>query len=122
VIYGQRIRRDDGWRRVAASIVLKLTLLFFVRTYCVDANVPYRLMKTGRLAGKMEEIPDSFCLSNVGLAVVLANDKRWKHGAVPIRFRERYGGEPSVKLGKFGEKAFELVRQLKGLTDHSGPE
>jgi hypothetical protein len=27
--------------------------------------------------------------------------------------RERYGGEPSVGLGKFGEKARELLSQLQ---------
>jgi hypothetical protein len=34
---------------------------------------------------------------------------------VPIRFRERYGGEPSVRLGKFGEKARELHMQMRQL-------
>ena len=33
----------------------------------------------------------------------------------PIRFRERYGGEPSVTLGKFGAKAWELIKQISRL-------
>ena len=46
VIYGRRVRRDDGWRRVLASAVLKATLRIFAGVSCVDANVPYRLMRT----------------------------------------------------------------------------
>jgi len=44
------------------------------------------------------------------------NDEMYRrHGSVPIRFRERHGGEPSVTLGKFGEKAHELLSQLRAL-------
>lgn len=115
VIYGDRFKRDDGWRRVIASMVLKITLLVFAGAYCVDANVPYRLMKTRDLPKALDRISDQFFLANVALSVILSKDKSWKHGTVPIRFRERYGGEPSIKLGKFGEKARELIRQLKTL-------
>jgi dolichol-phosphate mannosyltransferase len=114
VVYGFRVRRDDGWRRQAASLVLKLTLLVFARVYCIDANVPYRLMKTEGLESEVRLIPDDFFLSNVALTVRLRR-RGWRQGVVPIHFRERYGGEPTVRLGKFGEKAFELIRQLRAL-------
>lgn len=115
VIYGQRKRRDDGWRRVLASVVLRGTLLLFARANCIDANVPYRLMRTRSLEQSLEAIPADFFLANVGLAVLLRRRSDWRHGAVRIRFRERYGGEPSVRLGKFGSKAFELISQLRAL-------
>lgn len=111
VIYGYRFRRDDGWRRGLASVVLKAVLLVVARAYCIDANVPYRLMSTRRLREVLACIPDEFFLANVALAVLLRR-ARWKEAVVPIRFRERYGGEPSVTLGKFGGKAWELVGQL----------
>jgi glycosyltransferase involved in cell wall biosynthesis len=112
VIYGLRVRRDDGFRRVAASIILKLTLLFFGEVWCADANVPYRLMKTEKLDFILSKIPSEFFLKNVALAVLLKRDN-WSENFIPIHFRERYGGEPSVTLGKFGNKAFELIRQLQ---------
>lgn len=115
VIYGKRVRRDDGWRRVLASQVLRATLLCAAGANCIDANVPYRLMRTERLLGVLDLIPSDFSLANIALAVLLRRDPSWRHGSVPIRFRERYGGEPSVQLGKFGEKASELVRQLATL-------
>lgn len=115
VIYGLRVRRDDGWRRIVASQVLRATLLLAAGANCVDANVPYRLMKTAKLEPKLRAIPADFFLANVALAVLLRRDRAWRHGSVPIHFRERYGGEPSVRMGKFGAKAAELVRQLRAI-------
>lgn len=115
VIYGQRVRRLDGWRRVVASFVLKTTLLVFGGVYCVDANVPYRLMRSSILKGKIDRIPDSFFLSNVALAVLLRRERSVRQFSVPIVFRERYGGEPTVRFSKFGAKATELIAQLRAL-------
>lgn len=113
VIYGHRTKREDGWRRVVASYALRATLLFTARVDCVDANVPYRLMGTAKLQMILERIPRDFFLANVALAVLLRREASFRHGSVPIRFRERYGGEPSVKLGKFGEKARQLTAQIR---------
>jgi dolichol-phosphate mannosyltransferase len=113
VIYGHRRKREDGWRRVVASHVLRATLLLGGGANCIDANVPYRLMRTANLAPLLNRIPADFFLANIALAVLLRRKKSWRHGSIPIRFRERYGGEPSVRLGKFGEKARELLKQLQ---------
>jgi dolichol-phosphate mannosyltransferase len=115
VIYGVRTKRDDGWRRIVASRVLRITLLMVAGVNCVDANAPYRLMRTEHLQPLLQQIPSTFFLANVALAVLLRRSSAWRHGSVPIRFRERYGGEPSVRLGKFGEKARELALQIKSL-------
>lgn len=114
VIYGHRWRRDDGVRRMIASMVLKATLAFSCRTWCRDANVPYRLMQTHRLLTVLDTIPQEFVLANVALAVQLRRHG-WNEGCVPIRFRDRYAGTPSVRLGQFGCKARQLVQQLQAL-------
>lgn len=113
VIYGKRTRRDDGWRRVLASIVLKFTLFLSAGVWLVDANVPYRLMRTSILPEALDRLPGDFFLTNVGLAVLLKRSPKIRHRWVPIRFRERYGGEPSVKLSRFGNKALELILQIR---------
>ncbi len=115
MIYGVRKKRDDGWRRVLASRVLKLTLALTSGVHCVDANVPYRLLRTSALDRFVNKIPSDFSLANVALAVLMRKDRSIRHGTVPIHFRERYGGEPSVAISKFGSKAGELVRQLREL-------
>jgi len=116
VVYGVRKRRDDGWKRVLASHILQLTLLLTCGAFCRDANVPYRLMRTVALEIFVDRIPTDFNLANVAMAVLLRKDRRIRHGAVPIRFRARNGGEPSVPFGKFGTRAAELVRQLRQLS------
>lgn len=116
VIYGVRRRRDDGLRRVIASMVLRLTLLLFARANCADANVPYRLMRTTTCAAAIGRIHERFFLANVALAVLLRHQAGVRQGTVSIHFRERYGGEPSVPLGKFATRAMQMVRQLKEVT------
>ena len=114
VIYGYRWRRDDGVRRMIASMVLKATLAVSCQTWCRDANVPYRLLQTRRLPAVLDTIPPEFVLANVALAVQLRR-QGWSEGCVPILFRDRYAGTPSVRLGQFGGKARQLVRQLRAL-------
>jgi dolichol-phosphate mannosyltransferase len=115
VVYGHRKTRQDGFKRVAASYLLRFTLLATAGVFCVDANVPYRFMRTEKLRPVLDRIPISFGLANIALAVLLRKDPAWRHAYVPIVFRERYGGEPSVPLGRFGEKATELNKQLRAL-------
>jgi len=112
VIYGRRVHRDDGWRRTVASLVLKWTLFFTRGVWCVDANVPYRLLRTKVLPESLDTIGPDFFLANVALAVQLRRQRSVRHESIPIHFRERYGGEPTVPLQKFGGKAIELVQQL----------
>ncbi len=114
VVYGDRVRRDDGWRRTLASWVLRFTILFATGSWCVDPNVPYRLMKTSVIPPHLPKIASDFFLANVALAILLRKDAKVMHGRIPIRFRERYGGEPSVRLNQFGNRASQLISQLRG--------
>lgn len=112
VIYGRRTRKD-GFHRQVASFVLRVSLLLRFKIYCVDANVPYRLMKTKVCSAVFSKIPTDLFLANVGLAVLLRQTSGIRHGSVPILFQERIGGEPSVPFTKFAAKALELFRQMK---------
>ena len=117
VIYGKRVRRDDGWRRVLASLVLKAVVFIYGKALCTDPNVPYRLMRTDILPPVLDAIPSDFFLANVALAVLLKRTGGIRHGAVPIGFRQRSGGEPKVRFSQFGSRARQLVKQLRQL-DH----
>lgn len=116
VIYGKRTR-EDGTRRILASLVLRSLLLLRFNANCIDPNVPYRLMRTQACSHALNAIPSDFFLANVALALLLRKSPGIRHGELPIRFRERSGGEPSVPLSKFAEKALQLYRQLKALVD-----
>jgi dolichol-phosphate mannosyltransferase len=119
VLYGRRVTRDDGWRRALASRIVKWVVWAVNHVWCVDPNVPYRLMRTEMLPPLLPRIPGDFNLANVALAVLLKKSPGVRHGAVPINFRKRYGGQPKVRLGQFGGKARELVRQLRSLNRNS---
>lgn len=118
VFYGVRYKRNDGWRRIVASRVLRVFLWMSARVDCRDANVPYRLMKTERVAAALGKLPAGMFLANVGLAVALRRGPGIRTAFVPIHFRERYGGEPSVPLSLFWEKALQLWRELKPFRGH----
>jgi len=115
VVSGIRTTRDDGWKRIVVTKTLRLMLLLAFRVDCPDANVPYRLMRTDAIQGIVRQIPGDFHLANVALAVLLRRDKSVTHTFIPIGFRQRYGGEPSVKLPLFGRKAIELYRDIQAM-------
>ncbi len=113
VVYGVRTKRDDGLARVFVSRVLRVMLLVAFQVNCRDANVPYRLMKTNEVMWAVNRIPPDFGLANIALAVLLAGNTKCSQGFVPIGFRRRSGGQPSVKPSMFGRKAFELYRDIR---------
>lgn len=115
VIYGKRAKRDDGRFRALASWLMKIALLVFARVSCVDANVPYRLMRTSVLPRILPRIPSTVNLANVALAVLLKRDPAVRHNYVNIRFRKRYGGSPSVSCRKFFSRGLQLIEQLRTL-------
>lgn len=115
VIFGRRTHRDDGFRRVIATHILRLWLLVFARVWCIDPNVPYRLLRREVLESAIGIIPPRFDLANVALSVVLERSRHVRCAAVPIRFRERYGGEPTIPISRFADKAATLRRQLRAL-------
>ena len=114
VMYGCRVDRRDGWRRKLASRLLRAVVRVCSGVSCEDANTPFRLMRTDGLAEIVEKIPRTFDLANIGLAVLLKR-AGWRHGGVPIRFRERFGGESKVPLARFARKAVELTGDLRRL-------
>ncbi len=114
VIYGRR-SREDGLVRFIASFTLRSLVRLIEGVPCVDPNVPYRLMRTDVCAPAIASIPSTFDLANIALSVQLARQPGLREATVPICFRERLGGEPSVPLHRFASKAVELFRQLKAL-------
>jgi dolichol-phosphate mannosyltransferase len=114
VVYGKRAERRDGWKRVLATKLVRLVVRLSSGADCIDANVPYRLMRTKNLRPLVDSIPPGFDLANIALAVQLKRAK-WREAAVPIAFRPRSGGEPSVPFLRFADKAVELFAQLRRL-------
>ena len=111
VVYGYRAKRKDGLKRVLASVLVKAVVRAATGVDCIDANVPYRLMRTDQLRSLVDSIPADFDLANIALAVQIRR-AGWRETSVPIVFRPRAGGEPSVPLARFAGKALQLFVQL----------
>lgn len=111
VVYGHRTERRDGWTRVLATWLVRGVVRIATGVDCADANVPYRLMSTAGLLPVVDTVPSGFDLANIALAVQIKR-AGWSEATVPIVFRPRAGGEPTVPLVRFAGKAFELLGQL----------
>ena len=114
VVYGRRVRRDDGFGRLLASTLLRHLVRMVTGARCTDPNVPYRLMQMSVTSPFVRRVPTDFDLANVALAVLLAR-AGVPEQSVPIRFGKRYGGQPSVRLVALAAKAAKLVGQLRKL-------
>jgi len=118
VIYGKRVKRMDGWKRILASMLVRVVVRLASGADCIDANVPYRLMRTKNLRQLVESIPPDFDLANIALAVQIKR-AGWQEASMAIVFSPRSGGEPSVPLSRFAGKALELFAQLTRLPELS---
>ena len=111
-VYGRRITRDDGPSRRLITRVLRWSLKLLRHTRLNDTNVPYRLYHTSVAASAAREVPTTFDLANIGLALKLEPQGFVE---VPIHFRDRVGGHASVRYWGFARKARRLFQDLRSL-------
>jgi dolichol-phosphate mannosyltransferase len=112
VLYGRRVQRDDGFSRRLVTTVLRWSLKLSLHTKLNDTNVPFRLYDAQLAAQAARRVPAGFDLANIAVALLLE-----PHGflELPIHFRDRLGGHPSVRWYGFARKARRLFRDLREL-------
>jgi dolichol-phosphate mannosyltransferase len=108
-VYGRRMSRDDGAARRLISMVLRLSLKLARGTRLNDTNVPFRLYRAPLAAAAAARVPADFNLANVAMALLLEPEGFLE---VPIHFRDRIGGHPTVRLWGFAPKALRLHRDV----------
>jgi dolichol-phosphate mannosyltransferase len=108
-IYGRRTSRDDGRARRLISSVLRASLKLARRTRLNDTNVPFRLYQAPLAAATARRVPADFNLANIAMALLM---EPAGFEEVPIHFRDRIGGEATVRLWGFASKALRLHRDL----------
>ncbi len=108
-VYGWRTSRGDGWSRSLISKLLSLALFLATGEWIRDANVPYRLFHRDHLRTALRAVPGTPHLANVLVALhsKMTTGIHW----VPIHFRPRSGGEPSVKLFGFARAGWVVFWQ-----------
>jgi dolichol-phosphate mannosyltransferase len=108
-VYGRRTSRDDGLARRVISAILRASLKLTRWTRLNDTNVPYRLYSAPLAAATARRIPADFNLANIAMALLMEPSGFLE---VPIHFRDRLGGHPTVKMWGFAPKALRLHQDL----------
>lgn len=111
-VFGKRVDRDDGVARKMISWLCRIATHVATGVDVRDPNVPYRLMRGDVLAVAVQGFPTSFNLANILVAVLLQKGLGERMGFVEIGFRDRTGGEPSVKWMKFATEGWRLYSAL----------
>jgi glycosyltransferase involved in cell wall biosynthesis len=108
-VYGRRTSRDDGAARRLISLVLRMSLKLARGTRLNDTNVPFRLYRAQMAAAAAARVPADFNLANIAMALLLEPEG---FAEVPIHFRDRTGGHPTVSLWGFAPKAVRLHKDV----------
>lgn len=104
---GHRQGREDGFSRVFVTKALRFVVWLMFHEWVIDANAPFRLMKTEKLDAILKVIPNDFFLCNVAISAIAT---KWNYNIAwyKITFRPRQGGVNSINLRriiKIGWKA-----------------
>lgn len=109
-IYGVRYYRKDGLLRYAISRILSVIAFSRSGVWVFDPNVPYRLFRTSTL-GSLFDRRSNITLYNVYLAMY--HKKYGRVAYLPIVFRDRWGGSPSVKIGGLWRWGLQFWRETR---------
>lgn len=113
-IIGHRNHRQDGFSRVFITKVLKLVILIIFRVRITDANTPFRLIPRATMQKYLPKIPMNFNLTNVLLAVLMADAKE-DMLFLPITFRPRQGGKNSINLRRIFRIGLQAVKDFRAI-------
>ncbi len=119
MVIGYRNKRQDGWKRIIVTKVLKLVIRFCFGVSVKDANTPFRLMNARILKEELPYIPERFNLSNVLISVIYEKKKK-RVLYIPITFRPRQGGVNSINMKKIYGIGIQAVKDFAALNKALG--
>jgi hypothetical protein len=112
---GMRTKRQDGFSRIVVTKVLQFLIRIVFGVFVQDANIPFRLMKSNKLASLLSDIPKDYFLGNIAVSI-LAVWYKYNIMWMPITFKPRQGGVNSINLKKIipiGMKAIGDFKRIK---------
>jgi glycosyltransferase involved in cell wall biosynthesis len=110
IVYGIRYYRKDGILRFFISRILSIIAFLKLGRWVWDPNVPYRIFKTKTVESFISKISKDYFLINVFLAL---HHKKSGIAYVPIVFRDRWGGSPSLNTFKIIQHGKTFIKQLR---------
>ena len=109
IIMGKRVKRLDGHYRSILTKIIALWIFCSTGRFCLDPNVPYRLIKADLLSGIMEGFPSiSLANSYLSYKIMEVQPIHW----IDIHFRNRLYGSSFHKLIPTFKAIYELTKAL----------
>lgn len=111
-LIGYRKFRGDGIIRLIISRMLSFSIFLIFHVWVKDSNVPFRLMRSEKLSKYLNKIPSDFFLSNSLLTTLIIKDRE-KVKWIPITFKPRQGGCPSVRFSRFITLGIKVIKDFR---------
>lgn len=109
---GHRLGRQDGGSRVFVTKVLQFVVWLMFHEWIIDANTPFRLMRTDKLQRIMDVIPQDYFLCNVAISAI-AVKWNYKIGWYKISFKPRQGGVNSINMRRIFKIGCKALKDFK---------
>ena len=109
---GHRLGRQDGACRVFVTKILRFVVWLMFHEWVIDANTPFRLMRTDKLQLIMDVIPQNYFLCNVAISAIAV---KWNYhiGWYPISFKPRQGGVNSINMRRIVKIGWKALRDFQ---------
>ena len=120
---GHRLGRQDGASRIFVTKTLRLVVWLMFHEWVLDANTPFRLMRSDKLRPIINVIPHDYFLCNVAISAIAV---KWKYsiGWYKITFKPRQGGVNSINLKRIFKIGWKALRDFysinKSLSSNNG--
>lgn len=113
---GNRRGREDGFRRVFVTKVLRFVVWCMFGEWVKDANTPFRLMEAEKLKNVMNVIPQDYFLCNVAISAIAV---KWNYviGWHDITFRPRQGGVNSINMKRIVKIGWKALGDFKKINN-----
>jgi glycosyltransferase involved in cell wall biosynthesis len=116
---GSRSARQDGVGRIFVTKTLKIIVWLMFHEWVVDANTPFRLMRTDKLQSILNIIPSDYFLCNVAISAI-AQKWHYKIGWYNISFKPRQGGVNSINMKRIVKIGWKAIGDFKVINSKLG--
>lgn len=114
MVIGHRLGRQDGLSRIFVTKTLRLVIKLIFGVWVLDANTPYRLMKSSYLEKCLTLFDDNYNLPNVVISVAMKKRKYpmlYRH----ITFKPRQGGVNSINMKKIFKIGVQALKDFRNI-------
>ena len=114
---GHRLGRQDGGSRVFVTKTLRLVVWLMFHEWVMDANTPFRLMRSDKLQKIMNVIPKDYFLCNVAISSIA---KKWNYkiGWYKITFKPRQGGVNSINMKRIFKIGWQALKDFRTINSN----